>query len=258
MRLIVCFFGLTALLFACKKPVSDLEISPTLDVEEKNMGVMILRTATWCGPCGASLNNSQTTFEENKDFAVGMAFKDAFSGQFGAHSDWGNHLFQRIAAQFDLPSGVPNSFQNFEFNSIFEHLQAPTIINGNYEVDFQGDELTINTTTKFFTQFEGDVYLSPFIVVDSLVGYQNGHPDGVNTIHNRYVADVAIPVNKTIDAKFEWGYMVSAGVVKEGHQVNMTFKTSKKPHWEQKNISVALIYFRKAGNGLFFINAFTK
>jgi hypothetical protein len=258
MRLIVCFFCFTALLSACKKPISDLDISPTLEVEEKNMGVMILRTATWCGTCGVSLNNSQTIFEDNKDFAVGMAFKDAFNGPFGSHSDWGSHLFHKVAAQFDLPTGVPNNFQNFAVNSVFEHLQAPTIINGNYELDFQADELIIKTTTKFFTQFEGDVYLAPFIVVDSLIGYQNGHPDGVNTVHNRYVADVAIPINKNIDAKFEWGHMISAGVVKEGHLVNMTFKSSIKQHWEQEHVSVALVYFRKAGNGFFFINAFSK
>lgn len=222
------------------------------------MGVMGLRTATWCGTCGASLNNSHSIFEENKHIAVGLAFKDAFNGQLGPHSDWGNNLFQKVAGQFELPPGVPNNFQNFNFNSIFEHLQAPTIINGNYEVVFQDDDIIINTTTKFFTQFEGEVYLAPFIVVDGLVGYQYGHSDSPNTVHNRYVADVAAPINRTVDDKFEWGYMISAGVVKEGHHVNMAFKASKKPHWEQENISVAIVYFRKAGNGFYFVNAFTK
>jgi hypothetical protein len=258
MRRAICFLSVFALVFACKKPVSDLEVTPTLDVEQKNMGVRGVRSATWCSVCGAGLNNTQNILELNKIQSVGMVFKDAFSGEFGAHSDWGNNLFDKVAAQFGLPTSVPTSFQNFNHNSVQEHVEGQTVVNGNYEIDFNGNEMIVRTTTKFFTQFEGDVYLAPFVIVDNLVGAQIGHPQTPNTVHTRYVADVAYPINKDEESKFEWGYLISSGIVRDGHTVNTVFKTNKKPHWSNNNVSIGLVYFRKVGNEFIFINAFTK
>jgi hypothetical protein len=240
---------------ACKKPTSDLETTPTLDVEEKNMGVLGVRTATWCGPCGQSLNGTQSLFEQNKHLVVGMAFKDAFSE---AQSVWGDYLFEKVGPQFDLGNGVPTSFQNFNTNTVAEHLAAPVFVNGNYEIEFNGNEMTINTTTKFFKDYSDELYIVPFVIVDDIIGQQNSHPDSPNTVHKRYVADVAYLMNKTIESKFEWGYRVSSGVVKAGHTVNLKFKSEKKSHWVNNKISIGLIYFRKVGNEFFFVNAFTK
>lgn len=249
-----------SLLIACKKQVSDLETTPTLEVEKKNMGVYAVRTATWCGPCGGQLNGTQTNFEQNKDVAVGMAFKDAFSGENGSHSDWGNHLFNVVAPQFDLGNSVPTTFQNFNYNTVGEHItDAVVVVSGNYEIDFDGNNMTIRTTSKFFTEYTGDIYLAPFIIVDDLVGFQTDHPDSPNTVHKRYVADVAVPINKSAeDDKYEWGYLISAGDVKRDHTVNMTFKATKKAHWANNKISIGMVYFRKVGNQFFFLNAFTK
>jgi len=252
---------LLTMAFACKKPVSDLETTPTLDVEEKNMGVWGVRTATWCGPCGSSLNGTQDIFEQNKHLVVGMAFKDAFIGAEGAQSDWGNHMFDVVAGQFDLGSSVPTTFQNFNTGTpgtIAEHLAAEVVVNGNYEIDFNGNDMVIRTTTKFFTNYEEQVFLVPFIIVDDLVGYQTSHPESPNTVHKRYVADVALPVNKASEDKNEWGYLISDRFVKEGHTVNMTFKATKKSQWANQNVKIGMVYFRKIGNQFFFLNAFSK
>lgn len=245
-------------LFSCKKESSNLEPTPTLDVQEKNMGVYAVRTATWCGPCGSSLNNTQNNFEESKDIAVGMAFKDAFSE---AQSPYGNFLFDQVDAMFDVGNSVPTSFQNFNADfpsSVMQHIDSAVVVNGNYEIEFNGNEMTINTTTKFFKNYLGEVYMAPFIIVDSLVGHQNDHPDTPETVHTRYVADIAIPSNRSEEAKFEWGYMVSSDMAKAGHVVNLQFKAQKRDHWKNHNISVGMIYFKKVGEKFVFFNAFTK
>jgi hypothetical protein len=259
MKKAVYLIGVFAFALACKKPVSELETTPVLDVEKKNMGVLGVRTATWCEPCGNGLNNTQNIFEQNKHLVVGMAFKDAFNGAGGPHSDWGNNLFDKVGPQFDLGNSVPTNFQNFKHNTVAEHLQSETIVvSGNYEIDFDGNDMTIRTTSKFFTNYEDDVYLAPFVIVNNLVGHQLGHPDTPNTVHTRYVADVAYPANKSIDSKFEWGYLISSGPVRDGHTVNMTFKATKKSHWVNNNITIGMVYFRKVGNEFIFVNAFTK
>ena len=249
---------LSASLFSCNKESSNLDTTPTLEVEKKNMGVYASRTATWCGPCGGSLYNTHDVYNNLIGYGVAMSFKDAFSeGQ----APYANNLFDKVAEAFDLPNSVPTSFQNFSSTStpsINEHLEDSVVVSGNYELTFNGNEMTINTTTKFFKEFYGDVYIAPYIIVDSLVGYQNGNPDGANTVHNRYTADIAYPSTKEEDSKFEWGYLVSAGEVKNGHTVNLQFKAQKASIWQNKNISIGLIYFKKVGSQFVFMNAFTK
>lgn len=247
-----------ASLLSCKKENSNLEPTPTLDVEMKNMGVYGLRTATWCGPCGEYLNNSQENFENVKDIAVAMAFKDAFSG---AQSPYANYLFDLLPEMFDLATSVPTNFQNFNVSvpaTVPEHIDSAVYVNGNYEIEFNGNEMTINTTTKFFKEYVGDVYLAPYIIVDSLVGHQNGHPDTPETVHMKFVADIAYPSTRDLEAKFAWGYLVSASFVKAGHTVNLQFKAEKRDHWKNHNISIGMIYFKKVGAKYLFFNAFTK
>ncbi len=243
---------------ACKKETSNLQTTPTLDVEMKNMGVYGVRTATWCGPCGNSMNGTHQIFENVKGYAVAMSFKDAFSE---AQSPYGNYLFDKVTEMFDLGNSVPTSFQNFNADfpaSINEHLDTTVILGGNYEIEFNGNEMTINTTTKFFMDYSGEVFVAPFIIVDNIVGYQNGHPDSPNTVHKKYVADIALPTTRLPENKYEWGYLVSYGMVKNGHTVNLKFTAQKNANWANNNISIGLIYYRKVGDRFKFLNAFTK
>lgn len=235
-----------------------MEVTPTLDVEKKNMGVYASRTATWCGPCGSNLNNTHEVFDNVKGYAVAMAFKDALGS---AQAPYADYLFEKVPDAFGIATSVPASFQNFNVAvpaSINEHLEAEVFVNGNYELLFNGNEITINTTTEFFKDFYGDVYLAPYIIVDSLVGYQNDHPDSPETVHMKYTANIAYPSSLTETSKFEWGYLVSAGQIKNGHKVNLQFKSNKIDHWKNNNISVGMVYFKKVGDEFLFMNAFTK
>lgn len=258
MKKLVYLSLLSVAIYSCNKETSDLTVTPTLDVEMKNMGVYAVRTATWCGPCGNSMDNTHQVFDNMKDVAVAMAFKDAFSE---AQSAYGNFLFDKVTEMFDLGNSVPTYFQNFNADfpaSINEHLDTTVILSGNYEIEFNGNDMVINTTTKFFMDYVGEVFVAPFIIVDGIVGYQNGHADSPNTVHKKYVADVAIPATRLPENKYEWGYLVSFGLVKNGHTVNLKFTAQKDSSWANHNISVGLIYFRKVGNELKFLNAFTK
>jgi hypothetical protein len=262
MKKLALFAFSAALVMACnKKETSSETPSDFLSVEEKNMGVRGVMTATWCAPCGGQLNGTHDNFVGDLSFgaAAPMAFKDAFSGEFGPHSDWGNYLFDKVGPQFDLGNSVPASFQNFSENTIGEHVGAPFVaLNGNYNIDFNGTEMIIKTTTEFFTDYTGDLYLAPFVIVDGLVGYQNGHPDSPETVHRYYVADVAYPTSLTEEDKFEWGYRIAAGDVRKGQKINMEFTLNKKGHWPNNKISIAMVYFRKVGNEYRFVNAYTK
>lgn len=242
-------------LLACRK-TTKMEPTDNLTVDEKNMAVIAKRTATWCGPCGSSgfpmFENLKAQYGDN---AVYMAWKDAFV------SDEGSQLFDTVGPAFNLGNAVPTFFVNFQKvwndSMVLAHLNADYVIaNSNYDMTVEGDRVLLKTTTQFFTDVDGIYYIAPYMIVDNIVGYQNGHPDENNTIHPSYVAKIAKPV--TLNNKSDFGYQITSDGASRGLTVNLEFEAERSPTWNARDISFALIIFKKQSWGLEFINAFTK
>ncbi len=255
MKKLLLPFAAVLVLAACKK-TSDATETATLDVTEKNMAVVAKRTATWCPPCGSY---GFPTFEQKKvsfgDKAVYMAWKDAFV------STDGSHLFDEVGPKFELGGSVPTFFNNFDVaagaSAVDEHVNAPVIANANYDMVVSGNQVTLKTTTKFFKNVEGTYYMAPYMIVDNIVGNQQGHADGVNTVHHNYVAGIAKPSGTS--ANKDWGYTIAAGSIKEGYTANLEFTMTRDIGWNESDISFGLIIFKKGEDDkLEFVNAFTK
>lgn len=250
------------LLVACKKEESQLQESDFLEVEEKNMGVVAKRTWTGCGPCG---DWGWKYFDDLKlqygNHAAFMAFKLGFQGV----SPEGNTYFERVDDLFGIGGGTPRFFYNFDTihginysgsHSIQAHVNAEVYANSNYTFSFEGDKIKLKTTTKFFKEMEGDIVISPFLIIDNQVGNQAGHDDGPNTVHHKFVANLARPINTEIIEP--WAYKVASGTVEEGYQINLEFEVDRNPNWTMNDVSFALILSKREGNRYKFINAFTK
>lgn len=247
---------------SCKKEISNLEKSEFLVVQEKNMGVVAKRTATWCGPCGDwGFTNLESLKNQFKDEAVYMAFKTAFTSV----SPQGNEYYDKVTNLFGIPTVTPVFFYNFDtihgtnfqgVGSVSSHNNAEVIANANYEYSLTNDKIQLKTTTEFFKSVEGDYVISPFLILDNQVGAQNGHPDTPNTVHPNFVANLAHP--KNIKSKESWAYKVASGNIEKGYQINLEFEVDRKAEWTEDDISFALVLFKRVGNKYKFINAFTK
>ena len=262
MKILKLTISLAIIIFAfssCKKEVSNLKSSEFLEVQEKNMGVVAKRTATWCGPCGDWGFSSFEDFKaQYKDEAVYMAFKTAFTSK-------GDTYYDKVTSLFGIPAVTPVFFYNFDtingtnfqgLGSVSEHNHAEVIANSNYEYTLTEDKIQLNTTTKFFKSVEGDYVISPFLILDNQVGPQLGHPDTPNTVHPSFVANLAHP--KDITTQESWAYKVASGKIEEGHQINLEFEVDRDIEWTEDDISFALILFKRVGSKYKFINAFTK
>lgn len=247
---------IATVLISCRK-TSKMEVTEgNLMVEESNMAVLAKRTATWCSPCGSSgfplFENLKTQYDDD---AVYMAWKDAFV------TSTGSTLFDEVGPQFNLGGTVPTFFANFQKDwsdsMVRAHINAEYVIaNSNYDMIIGGDRITLRTTTKFFTDVEGHFILAPYLIVDNIVGYQNGHPDDNNTTHRNYVVNIATPTTNVLTKNF--GYQITTKGADRGFTVNLEFEVDRNPLWPARNISFALIIFKRQPWGLEFINAFTK
>lgn len=255
-NLIISLILLTSVI-SCRK-TSKMEPSEgTLVVAESNMGIIGKRTATWCNPCGDwGFPQFQSLKDKwgKRDVAY-MAWKDAFK------TEKGSELFDEVGPQFNLGGSVPTFFFNFIANTsdsvLTKHIEADYVIaNSNYKMQIGGDKIKLETTTKFFTEVEGQYYLAPYLIVDNLVGYQNGHPDENFTTHRNYVAGIAKPIN--VGNVNNFGYQITTKGASAGTVINLDFEVDRDVTWPTRNISFVLIIFKKQSWGLEFINAFTK
>lgn len=259
LKFLLPLFILTLVLISCKKEVSNLQESSFLEVEEKNMGVVAKRTATWCGPCGGwGFEYFDDLKQQYEDEAVFMAFKHSFGAE-------GDEFFDRVNDEFGVGSGTPRFFYNFDTihgvnysgaGSVGHHNESEVIANSNYEFKLSDDKIHLSTTTKFFKSEEGDFMISPFLIIDNQVGYQNGNADSPNTVHPSFVANLAHP--STIEADDSWAYKLASGKIEEGYRVNLDFEVNRESQWTEDDISFALILYKREGNKYNFVNAFTK
>jgi hypothetical protein len=236
--------------FSCKKQSKMIE-TPTLDVEEKNMGVVAKRTSVTCAGCG---NYGFTKFAQKEikygGNAVYMAWKYGLTQK-------GSDLFWAVGPKFNLGTTTPTFFYNFsEGESITAHVNSPVIVNSNYDFSVSGSTINLKTTTKFFQDANGEFLLAPYLIIDGIIHNQNGHPDGINTVHHKFVADIAKPITTNKEKNF--GYKIASGRTKANLMVNLDFETTKDSSWNINQISFGLILYKKQNDSLIFVNAFTK
>ena len=129
-------------------------------------------------------------------------------------------------------------------------------IRPNYSFEVSGSQINLKTTTKFFQDVQGKYVMAPYLILNDLQGYQNGHADGANTMHPSYVVGVATP--KGHSSKSNFGYEIANGNTKTGHSVSLEFTQAIDPTWQKHNMSYGLIMYKEQGDSLVFVNAFTK
>jgi len=243
-------------LAACKKESVE-EPTATLDVEEKNSVLVAKHTWTGCGPCGGwGFDNFNSLISSTPEH-VHIAFTMGNLGGYGNQA-----IYDFMQNTFEIPNATPTFHNNLDASlSVGEAEQLMeeqgVIANSNYEMKFEGDKIILNTTTKFFKDITGVFTIAPYLVLDGIVAYQNGHPDGNSTEHKKVAIDIAKPTT-VAQADFE-GYTVADGQVKAGHTVNLEFEVDADASWDPNNVSFALMIFQSNGDGTFkLINTFSK
>ena len=98
-----------------------------------------------------------------------------------------------------------------------------------------------------------------YVIVDSIVANQAGHPDGAATNHRKVVVDVG-RIDGWPDPQYH-GYKVATGIIEKGYRFNLTFEADRLATWTNDSlISVALVITtRNPGTGVpIFVNANTQ
>jgi hypothetical protein len=243
-------------LSACKKASTEAPTT-TLDVEEKNAVLIAKHTWTGCGPCGDWGFNTFESLTQNNPDEVLVAFT---LGNLGGYNN--TAIYDFMQNTFEIPNATPTFHNNLdETLSVSEAKQIMetkgVVANANYEMKIENGSIKLKTTTKFFQDAQGTYRLAPYLILDGIIAYQNGHPDGANTEHHRVAIDIAKPT--TIAQPDFHGYRIAEGSIESGYTVNLDCEVAADPSWDPAKISFALLIFRENENGSYsLVNSFTK
>lgn len=254
MKKIILLFSVLTLGSACRKTAEVTELTEVIEVEEKNMSVITKMTSTGCKPCGGyGINKFKSLKEDYKGKATFLALRSGVG-----MADVGP-LKLSLKNEFDLKTSTPTFSTNFiqgNYDAVNEHFLAKVVANSNYKMSVNGNLLSLETTTEFFSDSQGDFYLIPYVVVDGILSYQSGHPDSPNAELNTNVAGVAVP--GTSFTKEYLGYLVAHGNVKRGYKVNLDFNFQVDPSWDKEKISIVLVILNKHKDSYQFVNSYAK
>lgn len=246
---------------SCEKVALEGNSSTFIPVEKKNSTLRMMYTDPSCTPCGSisfPIFESELALYDSTEVFMSVA-----PGNFGGGDS--DTIFEDLANAFGFIDNlgfitIPLMQTNFDTTlsigaGIAEHNSSEVIANAAYELSLSATTITINTTTEFFADTEGEYYLAPYILVDSIVTAQAGHVDSPNTVHRYSLVDIGRPPG--YDPQY-LGYRVTTGPVEVGYKFNLTFEAPRDPSWPDDQISVALILTTREGNRPVFVNANTN
>lgn len=249
---------LTSTFVACKKySFNETGESNYLEVEEVNSSLLFHFSSTSdtsCGSSGYDLFNTYLSVFDSTEALATLTYGNVGGGNndtiFEAHSAaFGVLNTSTFQANFN-PYGISET--------VISRRKEAVIANANCKLTVGTSTLSINATAEFFQNMEGeDYYLTPYIVVDSLLAPQVGHPDSPLTYHRKVVVDVARLPNYPVRYL---GYKIASGSINKGYKVNLNFEAYRDPAWSNpERISVILLLTKKDANGsIVFVNANTN
>lgn len=252
-----CLALFTLVLIGCNKDVIPGSSSNFISVEEKNSSLYFHYSAT-DNPSSGNVGYDSFAldlglYDSTEVMAtitlgdIGGANNDTiFTSHQEKYGFWGIPYFQRNLDSVDMATAMAL------------HSANPVVGNANYELEFQVDKILIHTTTQFFQPDPtATYYLTPYVIVDSIIANQAGHPDLGSTAHRKVVVDVGRLSG--FEPQYH-GYKVASTNIDNGYRLNLTFEVDRLPSWTNEDqISVALVLTtRDAADRPVFVNANTQ
>jgi hypothetical protein len=128
---------------------------------------------------------------------------------------------------------------------ISEHKAAAVVANSGLTYTVEGNNIVVNTRTKFFQAATGEYNISVIVLEDKVIANQSGPNGGANASHHKVLRS----------SNGDWGTMVSSGSVASGTQFDKTITITKDAAWNMANVEIATLLWKKNGTQWDFVNA---
>lgn len=215
--------------------------------------------ATWCGICG------QYGHPYTESIITNTSPKAVY---VSLHQSTSSALYSSVAAELATAFGVSGQ-PIFTLDGVNLGPHSPTMVgnvtnainafystagadvNGGFEYGIVDDTLYVHTTTRFFENVNGEYYLGVYVYEDSIWEWQANYDPGI--------ADMNIWQNHVFRTSMNgaFGTLVESGSIASGTEVNRNFKKALDPSWNQAQLHVFTVIWKKnagASSGYDFVN----
>ena len=210
-------------------------------------------TATWCRTCGEKAwDDFEALIELHEDKAVLIA----------AHSSPTSNLHTKIAG--DLVANLPSVFGQPLFYVNAERLdranvrveaeeqlalatEVPVIANAGIEASWGDNQLEVQTRYVFFSDTEGEYFLSVLVL-------ENG------VISNQASRGAAVPHHKVLRAAANddvFGTAIAEGAIREGTEGKLSFQIPAAEDWFRGQIELVAVIWKREDGQYHLVNANT-
>jgi hypothetical protein len=246
---------------AATSPKTGGASSSSITVAEANVALYTKLTATWCPPCGAwgwDLSKEINEEIESEGTAIGlgvygsMTSKMTNSTAVAFFSDFGGSGYPNFALNgSDLTErsesgGIfPATTKTNIVDGAMEFASTPVQMGIGGETSFVDGILNVDLAVKPFADQEGDFYVAAYVVEDKVLEEQASQT-GMVEHHNVLRGSVN---GETYGVAF-------TGDLSAGMQTDLeTMDYGVDPEWNQDNISVVAVVWKKEGNKYTFVNS---
>ena len=236
-------------------------VNMNAQVPETHMALATPKTATWCEPCGEwGVESTEIMVEESMDKAVFIELhnsddlsnttNDAILADFPYTAYTPAWYVNGLNVTYAVDGGgqIPTYTEQNVKSAIDSTYEVPPVANSIYEFTLSGNELTVNTQTKFFQSTEGDYYLAVYVVENDVDEDQDGAPAN-------FLRDFTLRTGMT--AGNHYGELVASGVIAAGTEYEDTYTVTLDNDWVQSHIWLATVIWQNNGGIYSYVNAFT-
>ena len=230
---------------------SSQSFAQTFEVPERTKSVLFKMSALWCNPCGYYNFITEDIYQYNNDsilFVYCHCGEDPFSGS----------MHNRLNGSVGIPSyNVCGDYLTAwppSYDTIVDHcssfLSNAPQANIAFNYSIAGNNITVNTTTKFFqdqTNASDKYYVGAFIVENDLTVYQNQYDnEGYgDQLQNRVLRTV---LGNSIEDLGIWGDQIATGSITGGTTFDHQFTGILDPSWVQDNIDVVVVVWKRTND----------
>lgn len=224
-------------------------------VPQQQRSLLTKVTATWCPHCGSwGWEMFEGVLEENQDKAVMIATHysgDLLNPTAEAVANNLNPPYQPRFYLGNVEQGVTSSNVASKLVEVKDAIDAnfltEPVANAGIDAFRTGDQLQVNTKTKFFQDADGEYYLGVYVIEDEVVNNQAGNSS--TAVHKKIM-------RASVNGE-HFGELLMNGSIAADTEFDHTFTMTLNPAWNTDNLEIVTIIWKKEASTYQFVNTNT-
>ncbi len=227
--------------------------SQSLEVEESKKALLFKGTASWCGPCGYYHG---VTDEIYNNYSESILFLNGHVATSSVGDNYSGDMHNLLNGAGGIPSyslsGVHLALWPPTVEMILEESEVffanPVIANIAFNYEIVGNELTVNTTTKFFQDASADnFYVGAMLVENNILVNQKVDDVYEEMLQHRIQRTVLGELIDLGEGKKLWADEIATGAITAGTSFDHSLSATLNNSWDVANLELIVVVWQRTG-----------